>query len=81
MPKSDSEIRSMVLCIDQYLEREHLNEVTAVEAAQVLERAGLLKDYPQRRGLPLRKLLRAGRFNPHAYKKNGHWWYIPHSKS
>ena len=50
-------------------------EITAVDAARELDRMGLLKDSRQRRGLPLRNLLRAGTIE-HAYQKDGRWWFI-----
>ena len=49
--------------------------VAAVDAAAELDRLGLLSDSSQRPGLPLRKLLRAGRIQ-HAYQEAGRWWYI-----
>jgi hypothetical protein len=50
-------------------------EVTAVEAAQELDRLGLLNDSPTRRGKPLRDLLRAGGI-AHARQDGGRWWFI-----
>jgi hypothetical protein len=45
------------------LRRQHMDEVTAVEAARWLDAAGVLKDSDARPGLPLRNLLRAGRID------------------
>jgi hypothetical protein len=50
-------------------------EVTAVEAAAELDRLGLLRDSPARPGLPLRRLLREGRFE-HTRQDGGRWWFI-----
>jgi hypothetical protein len=50
-------------------------EVTAVEAAQELDRLSLLRDSPSRRGKPLRDLLRAGSI-AHARQDGGRWWFI-----
>jgi hypothetical protein len=49
--------------------------VTAVEAASELDRLKLLRDSADRRGLPLRHLLRAGKID-HAYQEGGRWWFI-----
>ena len=64
--------------LDDYLMKNHIQFISAPEANQILEEAGLLNDSIQRPGKPLRKLLRAGYF-PHAYKNNGRW-VIPCSK-
>lgn len=50
-------------------------EVTAVEAAQELDRLGLLRDSPTRRGKPLRDLLRAGSID-FSRQDDGRWWFI-----
>lgn len=50
-------------------------EVAAVEAAQWLDSAGLLDDSPDRPGLPLRKLLRAGQI-AHAKQEPNNRWFI-----
>lgn len=74
-------IDRMIKIIDEYLESSNQREIEPDEANDVLEKEGLLNNSDERPGLPLRKLLRAGKF-PHAYqippKKNGRW-YIPHS--
>jgi hypothetical protein len=49
-------------------------QVSAIDAARRLDQLGLLKDYPPRRGRPLRQLLRAGLID-RAYKL-GHRWVI-----
>ncbi len=48
--------------------------ITAVEAAQWLETAGLLTNSQHRPGLPLRKLLRAGRIRGQRQEPNGRWY-------
>jgi len=48
-------------------------EVTAVEAAELLDGADVLRD--RKRGLPLRNLLRAGQICG-AEQLNGRWWVI-----
>jgi hypothetical protein len=47
--------------LQQRLRQVNLDEVSAVDAAQWLAAAGLLADYADRPGLPLRRLLRDGR--------------------
>jgi hypothetical protein len=49
--------------------------VTAPEAARELDRVGLLRDSPSRRGKPLRDLLRA-RLIAHSYQERGRFWFI-----
>ena len=56
------------------LERNHQSEVTAVEAAQWLDQAGILKDSTHRPGLPLRNLLRAGLIEGQKQMPNGRWF-------
>jgi hypothetical protein len=46
--------------LQDQLRKRARKEVTAVEAADWLDAAGLLNDSPHRPGLPLRNLLRAG---------------------
>ncbi len=70
---------AIISAIDDYLERNHLDTCTPVEINPVLQRLGLLNDCPDRPGLPLRKILRAGEI-PHAYQDGSGYWHIPHSK-
>lgn len=49
--------------------------VRAVDAARELDRLGILRDSPERPGLPLRRLLRDGKIR-HAYQERGRWWLI-----
>lgn len=61
--------------LQERLERSWLDEVRAPEAAAWLDRANLLRDY--KNGLPLRRLLRAGRIagqEQRPDRKNGMWW-------
>ncbi len=70
-------IKHIIATIDKYLVAHSKEYFTAVEAAAILDRLGILKDSLSRRGLPLRNLLRAGEL-PHAYQI-GKYWHIPHS--
>ena len=63
------------LHLQKRLERDWRDEVRAPEAARWLDKAGLLRNY--RNGLPLRRLLRAGRIagqEQHPNQKNGTWF-------
>lgn len=72
-----ADIKQIILVIDQYLEKKHRETTTPVEISPILEEAGILTNSKDRPGLPLRRLLRAGKI-PHAYQI-GNSWYIPHS--
>lgn len=65
--------------IARRLQQQHLDEVSAVDAAAWLDEAGLLKDSASRPGLPLRNLLRAGLI-PQAQQRpptsNGRWFIV-----
>lgn len=50
-------------------------EVTAIEAAAELDRLGLLRDSADRPGMPLRRLLREGRFG-NTRQDGDRWWFI-----
>jgi hypothetical protein len=54
------------------------SEITAVEAAELLERAGLLRDSVLHPGPPLRKLLRAGKIAGAEQRPPGKYgrWFI-----
>lgn len=61
--------------LQERLERDWCEEVRAVEAARWLDKAGLLQNY--KNGLPLRRLLRAGRIAGQEQRpdtKNGLWF-------
>lgn len=74
----EGNIQEIIACLDKYLSESGNEEIGAVEANAVLERAGLLPDRLDRPGAPLRILLRDGKV-PHAYQQ-GNRWKIPHSK-
>ncbi len=68
--------------IDSLIERTVSKNgyVTAVEAAEELDKLGILEDSKTRKGKPLREILRAGKL-PQARKEDGTHWYIYHSSS
>ena len=75
MEDSMSDLYSINLYLQERLERDWRREVCAAEAAVWLDDAGLLRDY--KRGLPLRRLLRAGRIAGQQQRpgqRNGSWW-------
>ena len=70
-----SDIYAINLYLQERLEGDWRKEVRAAEAAVWLDDAGLLRDY--KRGLPLRRLLRAGRIagqQQRPDRRNGSWW-------
>lgn len=71
------DIQSIIVCIDQYLEKENLSEVSPPDVSGYLDQMGVLTDSDTRRGKPLRELLRAKKI-PHAYQI-GNRWVISHS--
>lgn len=62
-------------CLQNQLKLLGRSEVTAVEAAQWLEQAGLLRDSKVRPGKPLRDLLRMKLINGQ-YQLRNHRWFI-----
>lgn len=60
--------------LQQELRRRGLSEVTAIEGAEWLERAGILKDSKSRPGLPLRNLLRAKKITGQRQEQNRRWF-------
>src|SRR5690554_6813888 len=68
----------IISAIDDFLDKKNQAFTTPKEIAPVLEKQGILKDRPDRSGLPLRNFLRAGKI-PHAFQK-GQLWRIPHSR-
>lgn len=60
--------------IQQTLKKKNMKEVTAVEAAEWLDRAGILKDSDTRKGLPLRDLLRGGKIRGQRQEANRRWF-------
>lgn len=73
-------IVTIVKHLDNYLERTGRPSIAPVEANEILAKAGLLRDDKQRKGKPLRVLLRNGHL-PHAFQSGGKGsgWTIPHS--
>ena len=72
------DINLIISFLDKIIEHKHVNVLTAVEAGELLDKAGILKDSVSRKGKPLREILRAGLI-PYAYQV-GARWIIPHSK-
>jgi TDG/mug DNA glycosylase family protein len=60
--------------LQEYLRANGLYELSAVDAAEVLDAAGLLPDSASRPGLPLRKLLRERRICGAVQLANGRWF-------
>lgn len=71
-------MNKIVNFLDEYLRKTGRESIGAVEANALLDKAGLLKDNPQRPGLPLRNKLRKGEL-PYAYQVagKGSEWVIP----
>lgn len=65
--------------LENYMVKNHINQIGAVEANALLSRAGLLRDSKSRPGAPLRNLLRQGKI-PYAYQ-NGGVWIIPRNST
>jgi hypothetical protein len=61
--------------IQNELKKRNLFEVTAVDAAVWLDKAGLLKDSTDRPGLPLRDLLRDKKIK-NAFQRSSQFWII-----
>ncbi len=78
-----TDIKLITSTINDYLDKNNLNEITAVEANRILDKAGVLKDSTSRPGLPLRNLLRDNKIPNAEYRikpgdKRG-FWFILHS--
>jgi len=75
-------VKSIIEYIDKYLTKSDRPNIDPVEANEILEKAGLLRNSKDRPGKPLRDLLRKGRL-PHAFQSGGKGtnWTIPHSKN
>ncbi len=71
-------IERIIQCLDAHMIKNRLKALNPVEAGEVLDREGLLKDSETRPGLPLRRILRAGKI-PHAVQPGGKGsgWVIP----
>ena len=72
-------MRQIIKFIDDYLEKNSLEWISAVDANRLLDEQGLLGDSSTRKGLPLRNKLRSGEI-PHAYQV-GVFWRIPSSRT
>ncbi len=72
-------IQQIIDCIDLFLDGKGLKSISAVAAAEVLDKAGILKDSHSRPGKPLRDILRKNKI-PYA-KQDNKRWFIPHSSS
>lgn len=68
----------LIRCLDRYMDRNGIRELSAPAAAEVLDKAGLLKDSDTRPGKPLRDILRDGGFERYAYQI-GREWHIRRS--
>lgn len=62
------------LYLQHELGRRHLDEVSAVEAAKWLDRAGLLRDSQGNPGLPLREFLRRRAILGQRQEESGRWF-------
>ena len=82
MEDTMSDLYAINLHVQERLERDWREEVRATEAAGWLDEAGLLRNY--KNGLPLRRLLRAGRIAGQQQlpdRENGSWWIRRLAKS
>lgn len=68
----------LIKYLDRYMDMNHISELSAPDAAEILDKAGLLKDREDRKGLPLRDILRNGDFGEYAYQI-GKTWHIKRS--
>lgn len=73
-------IKEIIECLDSWMEANHVSSLTPLEANEILEREGLLKDRLDRPGKYIRDILRSGGI-PHAYQDVSKRWHIPHSSS
>ena len=60
--------------IQETLKKKNMKEVTAVEAAEWLDKAGILKDSTTRKGKPLRDYLRDGKIRGQRQESNSRWF-------
>ena len=82
MEDTMSDLYAINLHVQERLERDWREEVRATEAAGWLDEAGILRNY--KNGLPLRRLLRAGRIAGQQQlpdRENGSWWIRRLAKS
>lgn len=71
-------LKLIISTLDKYIERNGIDALTAVEAAEILDEAGILNDSSSSPGKPLRNILRSGEIK-HAYQLSNGRWFIPHS--
>ncbi|MCM1531722.1 MAG: hypothetical protein NC048_04185 [Bacteroides sp.] len=71
---------TIIECLCRWMEQNHRTELDAVQAAEILDRAGILKDSAARPGKPLRDKLWNGEI-PHAYQTADRRWHIPYVRS
>lgn len=71
-------LQLIISVLDNYIERNGIDALTPVKAAEILDKAGILNDSLDRPGKPLRIILRKGNIK-HAYKLSNGKWLIPHS--
>ena len=74
-----SNTQQIIEYLDHWMIKNHTKELSAVQAAEILDKAELLKDSKHRHGLPLRNKLRNSEI-PHAYQRGRHW-FIPLSNN
>lgn len=72
----DNSVIKLIKCLDLYMDVNHISEIGAPEASEVLDKAGLLKNH--KNGLPLRDKLREEKFGEFAYQI-GNTWHIKRS--
>lgn len=71
-------LQLIISTLDKYIEKNGIDALTAVEAAEILDEAEILNDSSSSPGKPLRDILRAGEIE-HAYQFSNGKWFIPHS--
>lgn len=70
-------MNTIINILDEYMLQTGKESLSAIEAAEVLDKKGILKEQ-LKKGYNLRKKLRNGEI-PHAYQVNGKYskWVIP----
>ena len=76
------DIQAIMRALDKELELRRKSFFTPIEANEILDALGLLKDNPKIPGKNLRLVLNSGKL-PYAYKLGGvkSHWVIPHSST
>ena len=54
----ETRIKLINLTLDEFIKKNRIDTLSAVEASEILDKKGILKDSKSRKGSPLRKLLR-----------------------